>query len=207
MIHLMPLLLFSLSCPAASSEGPGRMRTRTYHPPAISSAIEEGSFTNIDRRDDWRAWISTHYPDTSQSWPVDCAKSLQARLKEEEWEFTAKGDFTEGGAPSVMMLKTRELPRKDSMITRFSILECRQGRWSEILGLGPESRISTNGEELKGLSSAKIRGYSVGLEIGTEAAPGLQIIASGLDESGRGVTEGFDFYYLPDERQYEVIAN
>lgn len=202
-MKLFPVLLIAICAGAATAQDAGD-RPRVRHPPVANTWVEHQSWMSVNERRDWRGWLAKNYPDGSASWSADCAKTLDAQ----GWDFVAKGDFNKNGIPTA--LKVRFAPAaagaKGRMVVGFSIAECRDGAWAEILGLDAKKGLWANGVELKGLRLAALRGFGVSLATGIKASPGLQVVAKALNEKGGGISEGVDFTYDPESKKYDAAA-
>lgn len=206
LMTLLAIMLSTLISGAASAQS-AQGKPRTYHPPVKNLTVEKQSYVNVDDLSDWRAWISTNYPDASSSWPADCAKSAETSLKGSAWDYTAKGDFNKAGVPMVLRISFAKAGGSKKIVAKLAVLECRGGTWSRLLALDPDVGMWANGEDLSELRVPKTSGYNVILGTGVKAAPGIQFSVTPVDSQGDGLAEGVDFIYLPDERRYLIDAN
>lgn len=204
----IPVLVAACLAGAASSRAQGSELRRTYHPPAVNRDIEKQGFMNVGDADDWRGWLAANYPDASKTWPADCAAAFDAKAKDESWDFVAKGDFNELGAPTALAIKFLKVAGTEKkMVGRLSVFECRAGAWTELLGVDGARGMAANGKSLRTLYVKGTTGYDVLFATGVKAAPGLQISTTPLDASGNGLAESAQFIYLPKRKTYRVLAH
>lgn len=172
------------------------------HPPYKTHRVPQQSFSLLDAGGDWKIWLARFYPDVSATWPAAARRKLDDRLKNETWDYVGKGDFHKDGTPTALLLRCSPAPDgKRLTIKKLGLVSWSNGQWRERLLLGTGGMVQ-EGKKLA-VGKMKIAGYSLTLSTGLPAAPALHLSAVALDASGRGISEGADFYFDPDSGHYE----
>ncbi len=183
---------------AAAAPHPRRVR---HAPPA--ETIEDQSFVRIGGETDWRVWLSSNYPDNSATWPAACAAAEKGASGSGP---VMKGDFNRNGRPTTLAVRTKDLPGGRTIAADLSVKECRNGRWRELLRL-TASGVWIDGKRRSGLAVPGASGYSIVLATGLRGSPSLRISANETDAQGEGIAEAMDFFYIPEDDRYEILAH
>ena len=206
---LFPVLLISCFCASSgAAQEPGspqpESRQRTRHPAYKTRPFPDQSYIRVAPSTDWKIWISSYFPDTSASWPMEARKKLDGLLKDDSWDYVGKGDYHQNGSPAAILLRYATVPGKNRFAaTKMRIVSWNKGEWKEWLLLEPDAMVR-EGKKLD-TGNMRIAGFDLMLNTGLPAAPALHFRAVALDSSGEGTSEASEFFFNPDTRHYVAI--
>ena len=178
--------------------------------PMFAAASQPANRVTVNKVDDWKVWISSHFPDSSSSWSEPCKNGLTKLQEDQKWDFVAAGDLTGHDIPAALGMNFGEtFFETATAVKKLAVYLCQSGSWQESLSLDTRV-IKLGGEKASTELAPSIGpGYYVDLaDLGKKGTlRGLSVYAYILNSKGVGLNDGARYYFDADEKKYDYDAD
>ena len=104
--------------------------------PMFAAASQPANRVTVNKVDDWKVWISSHFPDSRSSWSEPCKNGLTKLQEDQKWDFVAAGDLTGHDIPAALGMNFGEtFFETATAVKKLAVYLCQSGSWQESLSL------------------------------------------------------------------------